>query len=441
MKEFAETAAWIERQNPHHIDSVDSLPTPIFRIAGSEVVSFSTNNYLALATSRRLVESAQRGLELYGVGNCESRLLSGDLDIYRQLEAKIARLHGVDDAVLFATGYLTNLGVLSAIPRTRQVTRAYGYRGRSSHRYAYFSDEYNHASIQEGIRMSRAEKATFRHCDPNHLESLLRKSDATTKIIVTDGVFSQDGDIAPLPEFLELANRYNAILYVDDAHGTGLLGADGGGTCAHFNIADERLIHMGTLSKAYGAIGGYIAAGKHVTEILRLTSLAYGFTSTLPPSQATAVSEAIDMVRDEPERRQRLCDNQRYFVARMAGLGYRLISTATPIVPILIGSNELADRFARLLRVEGIHVDAVKYPAVPVNKARLRIQLNAGHTRAHIDHLVDLLDAYQHLLGAESDRPHPALPAPRDALPALTALGEGLTTTEDAAALGAVGTA
>jgi 8-amino-7-oxononanoate synthase len=434
MKEFAETAAWIERQNPHQIDSVDSLPTPTFRIDGSEFVSFSTNNYLALATSPRLVESAQRGLALYGVGNCESRLLSGDLDIYRQLEAKLARLHGVDDAVLFATGYLTNLGVLSAIPRTRQITRAYGYRGCSSHRYAYFSDEYNHASIHEGIRMSRAEKATFRHRDANHLESLLRKSDATTKIIVTDGVFSQDGDIAPLPDFLELANRYEAVLYVDDAHGTGLLGANGAGTCAHFDIASERLIHMGTLSKAYGAIGGYIAAGKHITEILRLTALAYGFTSTLPPSQAMAVSEAIDMVQDEPERRQRLWDNQRYFVARMAGLDYKLISTATPIVPILIGPNELADRFSQMLRAEGIHVDAVKYPAVPVGKARLRIQLNAAHTRAQIDHLVDVLDAHQHLLGAEGDLLHPASSIAAPALPPLAALGEGLPAAADGAA-------
>lgn len=398
MKEFREMASWVDGRTPHRIETAATLPDPRFRAGGSELVSFSTNNYLALATSPRLVASARVALERYGVANCESRLLSGNLDIYLELEEKLARLHGKDGAILFATGYLTNLGVLSTLPRSRQIARAYGYRPRTTHSYAYFSDEYNHASIQEGIRMSRVERATFRHRDPDHLESRLRRSDATTKIIVTDGVFSQDGDIAPLPELLDLANRYDAVLYVDDAHGTGVLGETGAGIAEHFGVADERLILMGTLSKAYGAIGGFIASERAITDILRLTSLAYGFTSTLPPSQAAAVSTAIDMVADEPGRRQRLWDNKRTFVARMAALEYKLVSTETPIVPVLVGSNELADRFSLLLHAEGIHVDAVKFPAVPANKARLRIQLNAGHTGAQIDHLVDVLEKHQDLV-------------------------------------------
>jgi glycine C-acetyltransferase len=398
MKEFAELAEWAERRRPHEVETVASLPDPTYRSDGAPRVSFSTNNYLALATSERLIAAAQRGLERYGVGNCESRLLSGNLDIYAALEEKLARLHGKDDAVLFATGYLANLGVLSSLPHAGRVARAYGYRARMAHSYAYFSDEFNHASIQEGIRMSRVERATFRHCDVEHLDTLLRKSAATTKIIVTDGVFSQDGDIAPLPDYLALAERHDAMLYVDDAHGTGILGPNGAGTLEHFGLEDDRIIHMGTLSKAYGAIGGFVATDRMIAGMLRLTSLAYGFTSTLPPSQATAVSEAIDMVRDEPERRRRLWDNQRYFVARMSQLGYTLMSTETPIVPILIGSSELADRFARLLQAASIHVDPVKYPAVPAQRARLRIQLNAGHTRAQIDHLVAILAAHQGLL-------------------------------------------
>lgn len=402
MKEFVELAAWARQRKPHHVETIDSLPAPTFHVGGTEQVAFSTNNYLGLATSRRLVRSARRGLAAYGVGNCESRLLSGNLEIYRALEAKLASLHGTEDAVLFATGYLTNLGVLSTLPRAGQFARIYGYRARERHSYAYFSDEYNHVSIQEGIRMSRAERMPYRHCDANHLETLLRKSDATTKIIVTDGVFSQDGDIAPLPELLALAHRYDAALYVDDAHGTGVMGATGGGTAEHFGLADDRLIYMGTLSKAYGAIGGFIATEKHIAEMLRLTAVAYGFTSTLPPSQAVAVSEAMDMVHDEPARRHRLWKNQRYFVSRMSGLGYTLASTETPIVPILLGSNERADQFSALLRAAGIHVDAVKFPAVPINKARLRIQLNAGHTRAQIDELVDVLEAHQDLVGDAS---------------------------------------
>lgn len=405
MKEFAEMAAWVEKLSPHRVEIADSLPDPTFEANGSPLVSFSTNNYLGVATSQRLIESARVGLERYGVGNCESRLLSGNLDIYPQLEEKLARLHGKSGALLFATGYLTNLGILSAIPRSRQLAHAYGFRSRSTHTYEYFSDAYNHTSIQEGIRMSRAERRTFRHGDLDHLETLLRKSEATTKIIVTDGVFSQDGDIAPLPELLALAKRYDAVLYVDDAHGTGVLGSTGAGICEHFGIADERLILMGTLSKAYGAIGGFIACESYVTELLRMTSPAYGFTSTLPPSQAMAVIEAMDMVTDEPERRLRVWDNQRYFVSRMAALNYTLISTSTPIVPVLIGPNALADRFAWLLRAEMLHVDAVKFPAVPANKARLRIQLNAGHTRAQIDHLVEVLAHCQGLLESEAHRP------------------------------------
>jgi 8-amino-7-oxononanoate synthase len=411
MQEFVELAEWIRQQALHGVDTVDSLPEPTFEINGRSQVAFSTNNYLGLARDKRLVGSAQRSLATYGVGNCESRLLSGDLRIYRQLEEKLARLHGKNDAVLFATGYLTNLGVLSALPRAGQVARVFGYRARKIHSYAYFSDEYNHTSIREGIRMSRAKWLSYRHCDPGHLETLLQKSAASTKIIVTDGVFSQEGDIAPLPELLELANRYDALLYVDDAHGSGVLGATGAGTAEHFGLEDEHLIHMGTLSKAYGAIGGFVATDTHLAEVLRLTSFAYGFTSTLPPSQAAAVSEAIDAVLDEPERRARLWDNQRYFVARMSRLGYRLVSTETPIVPILVGPDQMANRLSRILRGEGIHVDAVKFPAVPVGQARLRIQLNACHTRAQIDHLVEVLERHQHLIGEAGPQLHPVRPA------------------------------
>jgi Aminotransferase class I and II/Domain of unknown function (DUF4118) len=219
-------------------------------------------------------------------------------------------------------------------------------------------------------------------------------------------VFSQDGDIADLPGLLALAERYDAMVYVDDAHGTGVLGRNGEGTSEHFGVKSPRLIQMGTLSKAYGAIGGFVATDADIGEVLRLSCGAYGFTSTLPPDQVLAVSEAIDAVRDEPERRQRLWNNQRYFVARMAQLPYVLVSTATPIVPIMIGEEARAEQFAAMLRTEGMHVDAVKFPAVPIRKSRLRVQLNAGHTRAQIDNLIDILDANQELVGGKKTRLH-----------------------------------
>jgi 8-amino-7-oxononanoate synthase len=405
MKEMHEIAAWLAEATPHAIDYVESLPSPTFRAMVRRQVSFSSNNYLALASSPRLIAAARQGLDRYGVGNCESRLLGGNLKIYDALERKLATLKHKESAVLFATGYLTNLGVLSSLPRIGAYARIYGYSMRGTYTYAYFSDEFSHVSIREGTRKSGAERHTYRHCDLNHLETLLRGSSADSRIIVTDGVFSQDGDIADLPGLLALAERYDAIVYVDDAHGTGVLGKHGEGTSEHFGVKSPRLIQMGTLSKAYGAIGGFIATDTTIADVLRLSCAAYGFTSTLPPDQAIAVSEALDAVRDEPERRRRLWHNQRYFVSRMGQLPFTLVSTATPIVPIMIGDEALTDQFAALLQAEDIHVDAVKFPAVPIRKSRLRIQLNAGHTRAQIDRLVGILEESQDLVAGKKSRP------------------------------------
>jgi glycine C-acetyltransferase len=397
VNELAELADWFGWRSPHEPAVVDSLPTPTFTAKNAEHISFSTNNYLGIATSPRMKAAAIRGIETYGVGNSDSRLLGGNLALYGELERKIARSNGKSHALLFATGYLTNIGVLSTLPRATQIARVYGFTPSREYTYAYFSDEYNHVSIREGMRLSGVRRYSYRHRDLDHLEKLLRQSDATSKIIVTDGVFSQDGDIAPIPDLLHLAERFDAMLYIDDAHGTGVLGGAGGGVLDHFGVASERLIYMATLSKAYGSIGGYIAAPALITEILRMSCPAYGFTATLPPDQAMVISTAIDVVRDEPERRQRLWDNQRYFVKRMADLNYRLVSTETPIVPIWLGDEARTQQLAMAIRAEQIHVDAIRFPAVSIKSARLRIQMNAGHRHEDIDHLVDVLKRHQHL--------------------------------------------
>ena len=401
MNEFVELAEWFGWRSPHEPAVVDSLPTPTFKVKNVQQVSFSTNNYLGIATSPRMKAAAIRGIEAHGVGNSDSRLLGGNLALYGELERKIARSNGKSHAILFATGYLTNLGVLSTLPRATQIARAYGFSASRDYTYAYFSDEYNHVSIREGMRLSGARRYSYHHRDLDHLEKLLRQSDATSKIIVTDGVFSQDGDIAPIPDLLRLAERWDAMVYVDDAHGTGVLGASGGGVLDHFSATSERLIYMATLSKAYGSIGGYVASHALITEILRMSCPAYGFTATLPPDQAMVISTAIDVVRDEPERRQRLWDNQRYFVKRMADLSFRLVATETPIVPIWLGDESRTQQLALAIRAEGIHVDAIRFPAVPIKSARLRIQLNAGHRHEDIDHLVDVLKRHQHLAAPE----------------------------------------
>jgi 7-keto-8-aminopelargonate synthetase-like enzyme len=266
VNEFVELAEWFGWRVPRDCVVVDSLPTPAFRMKNRQYISFSTNNYLGIATSARMRIAALRGIETYGVGNSDSRLLGGNLPLYGEVERKIARSKGKSDALLFATGYLTNLGVLSTLPRAAQIARSFGFSAKKEYSYAYFGDEYNHISIREGIRLSGARRYTYRHLDLDHLEKLLRRSTATSKIIVTDGVFSQDGDIAPIPDLIDLAERWEAMLYVDDAHGTGVLGASGGGVLEHFKTASERLIYMGTLSKAYGSIGGYVAADQLITE-------------------------------------------------------------------------------------------------------------------------------------------------------------------------------
>jgi glycine C-acetyltransferase len=227
----------------------------------------------------------------------------------------------------------------------------------------------------------------------NHLESLLQAGavEGTTPIIVSDGVFSMEGTIAPLPDLVALAERFGALLYIDDAHATGILGVNGGGTSEHFDCYSPNIMQMGTLSKALGSIGGFVAVERDVADVIRLTSSAYGFTCPPPPDQAAALLAALDLLEEEPQRRQRLWDNQRYFIEQMAPLGYTIISTATPILPVLIGDAETCQRYAMELRAEGVHVDSIQFPAAPVGQARLRFMMNAGHTRAQIDHAVSVM--------------------------------------------------
>lgn len=368
-----------------------TLPDPTFMSDGRTLVSFSTNNYLGLATSPRLKAAAHAALEQYGVGNCESRLLGGNLELYDRLEAKLAAVKRKPTAMVFATGYLTNLGVLPLLVKASVMARAFGYSSSTAYKHAYFTDEFNHLSIREGIRASGAPTFAYKHLDINDLEGKLRASPAQIKIIVTDGVFSQHGDIAPLPDMLSLADRYDAAMYIDDAHGTGILGPRGGGTAEHFGIDSPRIIQMGTLSKAYGCIGGFVAMEQYLAEILRFGCSAFGFTSTLPPDQAAALLEAIDMVTDEPWRRERLWQNQRRFVERLANIGVPPLSSGTPIVPVHIGDEHDCMRVGLELRTAGYHVDPIMFPAIASGQARLRFMMNAQHTDAQIDGVVEAL--------------------------------------------------
>jgi glycine C-acetyltransferase len=392
MRDLEDLATWMQTRDVERNDIAPStLPDPTFICDGRELVSFSSNNYLGLAHSARMKLRAHAALDQYGVGNCESRLLGGNLQIYEALEARLAAIKHKEAALLFATGYLTNLGVLPTLVKAGNLARAFGYKPWANWKHAFFTDEFNHLSIREGIRASGAPAFAYKHLDMDDLDQKLESSPAQIKIIATDGVFSQHGDIVPLPDLMQLAERHDATVYIDDAHGTGVLGPTGAGTTEHFGIDSPRIIHMGTLSKAYGCIGGFVATEPHIVEILRVGCSAFGFTSTIPPDQAAALLEALEIVRDEPERRQRLWDNQRYFVRRMCGAGFSLISTQTPIVPLHVGDEARCVRIAAALREGGIHVDAIMFPAVSAGQSRLRFIMNAQHTTEQIDRVIDAL--------------------------------------------------
>ncbi|HEX4681077.1 MAG TPA: aminotransferase class I/II-fold pyridoxal phosphate-dependent enzyme [Gemmatimonadaceae bacterium] len=398
MHDLKDVAAWMTVRGTNRDDLVPAtLPDPTFRAGGRTLVSFSTNNYLSLATSPRLEEAARRALRCYGVGNCESRLLGGNLELYDRLEARLAEIKRKESALLFATGYLTNLSVLPTLVKTSNLARAFGFTPSRTWKHAFFTDEFNHLSIREGIRSSGAPSFAYRHLDMNDLEDKLKAATASIRIIVTDGVFSQHGDIVPLPDMMTLADRYDAAVYIDDAHGTGVLGPTGAGTTEHFGIESDRIIHMGTLSKAYGCIGGFVATETYITEILRFGASGFGFTSTLPPDQAAAVLEAIDMVTDEPQRRECLWNNQRYFLDRLAAFGLTPCSDATPIVPVHIGNDDQCVRLSLGLREAGFHVDPIVFPAISPAQSRLRFMMNAHHTREQID---GVTAALAELLGA-----------------------------------------
>jgi glycine C-acetyltransferase len=392
MRDVQEIAAWMETRGTRE-DEIhpETLPAPCFLADGRTYVSFSTNNYLALATHPRVRAAAHRALDRYGVGNCESRLLGGDLELYGQLEAKLAEIKRKPAAMLFATGYLTNLGMLPLLVRASTLARTFGYVPTTRWKHAFFTDEFNHLSIREGIRASGAPSYAYKHLDMNDLEIQLRASSADVKIIVTDGVFSQHGDIVPLPEMMTLADRYDGAVYIDDAHGTGVLGPTGAGTTEYFGIESPRIINMGTLSKAYGCIGGFVATEPGIRDVIRFGCPAFGFTSTLPPDQAAAILEVIEIIADEPERRRRLWENQARFVAKLIACGIEPLSRCTPIVPVHVGDESECTRIALGLREAGYHVDPIMFPAIAAGQSRLRFIMNAEHTPEQIEDVVESL--------------------------------------------------
>ncbi len=360
-----------------------------------DILGFCGNDYLGLAAHPALAEAAAEGVRQYGFGSGGSHLVSGHSIAHTQLETRMAALqapHIPDaDALFFCTGYMANLAVVSAMAQAGGIQPAQDC--------TVFSDALNHASLIDGARLSRAPVKVYPHADVAALEALLAASTSRNKLIVTDGVFSMDGDIAPLPQLLALAERYDAWLIVDDAHGLGVVGEHGAGVLSHFGLRSERLVYVGTFGKAAGGSGAAIVAHRLVIDWLIQRARTYIFTTATPPAIACAVEAALDVIASEEgaERRARLNRHIAVWSAHAqrlsARFGWRWMPSPTAIQPIVIGENAPALALAAALEREGIRIAAIRPPTVPVGTARLRITLSAAHTDADIERLARALEA------------------------------------------------
>lgn len=349
------------------------------RVAGKTLLNLSSNNYLGLAHDARLKAAAMEAIELWGTGATASRLVTGSCALYTELEQRLAAWKEREAALVFASGYQANTGVISALV------------GRGD---AVFSDRLNHASIVDGIVQSRAEHYRYRHNDPEHLAYLLEKhKGARRKLIVTDTVFSMDGDTALLPDLVGLRARYGALLMVDEAHAGGVLGERGEGLCHALGLHREIDVIMGTFSKAFGAYGGYICADHSVVRYLATKSRPLIYSTALPPAVIASVLTALTIVMKDAERRKGLQAKAKWLRERLASYGFSVGEGDTPIIPLIIGDNEKTLRYSRKLEEMGIAAVAIRPPTVPAGTSRIRLTVMATHTWAELEWAADQLQS------------------------------------------------
>lgn len=342
------------------------------------VLNFCANNYLGLSSHPRVIEAAHRALDSHGYGMSSVRFICGTQDIHRELEQKLAAFHGTDDTILYAACFDANGGVFEPL------------LGEND---AIISDQLNHASIIDGVRLCKAKRYRYANADMADLERQLQQADAdgaAQKMISTDGVFSMDGIIAPLDKVCDLAEKYNALVMVDESHATGFMGARGRGSVEHRGVMGRVDIITSTLGKALGgAIGGYTTGRQEIIDMLRQRSRPYLFSNSLPPMVVGASIAVVDMLSETTELRDRLEENTRYFRQRMSETGFDIIPGEHPITPIMLYEAPLAQEFASRLLGEGIYVTGFFYPVVPKGQARIRVQISAAHERHHLDRAVD----------------------------------------------------
>lgn len=340
-------------------------------INGKKVLMFGSNCYTGLVNHPKIKEAAIAAIKKYGTGCAGSPFLNGTLDIHKQLEARLAAFVGKEDAMIYSTGFEVNLGVVSCLT------------GREDY---ILWDEQDHASIIEGRRLSFSNSLKYKHNDMESLENQLKKcAPDKVKLIVTDGVFSMEGDVAKLPQIVELAKKYDATVMVDEAHGIGVFGRQGRGTCDHFGVSDDVDLIMGTFSKSFASLGGFIACDKTITSYLRHHSRSYIFTASITPASTAAVNAALDIMESEPERQQHLWDLTHYALEGFRNLGCEIGHTETPIIPLFIRDNYMTFAITRDLLEEGIFVNPVVSPAVAPTDTLIRFSLMATHTKEQLD--------------------------------------------------------
>jgi glycine C-acetyltransferase len=353
----------------NQIRSLESAQGASISVAGRDVLNFCSNNYLGLANDPRLVAAAKSALDEYGIGPGAVRTIAGTMSLHTELEARLAAFKGVAAAISFQSGFTANLAVIPALTDRGDVV---------------ISDELNHASIVDGVRLSRAARLIYRHADVASLRDRLEEaadSEARRILVITDGVFSMDGDLAPLPGIVEVAEEFGALVMVDDAHGEGVLGHGGRGIVDHFDLHGRVDIEVGTMSKAFGAVGGYIAGDAAVVEWLQQRGRPFLFSSAVTPPDVAACIAAIDVLEESTELVDRLWDNAARFKAAMSAAGFDLGESETPITPVMLGDVKLAREFSRkLFDEQNVFASAIGYPTVAEGKARIRVMISAAHS-------------------------------------------------------------
>jgi glycine C-acetyltransferase len=337
-------------------------------VDGKDVLNFCSNNYLGLANHPKLVEAAKDATKRYGVGPAAVRTIAGTTDLHIDLEKRLAKFKGAEDVITFQSGFTANLGTISALVAKEDVI---------------FSDRLNHASIIDGSRLSGAKIIPYDHNDANALEGAIKENAGTYRraLIVTDGVFSMDGDIAPLPALYEVAKKYDILFMVDDAHGEGVLGKGGRGIVDHFNLHGKVDIEVGTMSKAFGVVGGLVAGNKIIIEWLRQRGRPFLFSSAVTAPDAAACLAAVDLLEESTALVDKLWDNAKYFKSEMKKLGFDTGVSETPITPIMLGEAPLAQQFSRELFENGVFAMSIGFPTVAKGKARIRVMISAAHDR------------------------------------------------------------